>query len=342
MRINRSFFFIIFCYISVIFLSCSSEKHSKSWISLGTVCNVTLFQPKSEEIFEKIIQRVNQIEEKMSIHCQETSQIQQINANSGIKSTLVSNDTFYVIKTGYDYSQKTDGAFDITIGPLSVLWDVTNESPKVPSFENIKNKVSLVNWQNLKLDYKNNEVFLQRPGMQIDLGGIAKGYAADEAVAILKKNHINRGIIDFGGNIYAYGYKNNRLEPWKIGIKNPFQKESYPVLSVSVVDKTVVTSGVYERFFEQEGKKYHHIIDSKTGYPADTDVVSCTIIGDSSMIADAIATAVLVMGKDEGLNFLKKETSVEGIIITNDKKIYSTTGIKDNLKLLDSDFIIIQ
>ena len=175
--------------------------------------------------------------------------------------------------------------------------------------------------------------------MEVDLGSIAKGYAADEVVKILKQEGIRSAIIDLGGNIYALGSKNSDNN-WKVGIQDSFSDRGKVIGAVEVFDKTVVTSGIYERFIEEDGVRYHHILNPKTGYPYETDIAGVSIIADNSIDADALSTLTFTKGVKEGLKFVENLDNVDAIFITNDKKIYLTENIKDNFKLMNNDFEI--
>lgn len=176
--------------------------------------------------------------------------------------------------------------------------------------------------------------------MEIDLGSIAKGYIADEIANILKQEGVNRAIIDLGGNIYALGSKSSDSN-WKIGIQNPFNDRGEVVGGIEVSDKTVVTSGIYERFIEENGVKYHHILNPKTGYPYETDIAGVSIIADESIDADALSTLTFTKGVEEGLRFIEGLDNVDAIFITNDKKIYITKNIRDKFNIINTEFEIV-
>lgn len=338
---------LFFVFIITLFLGCNKTQTSRTWLALGTVCHVNLYEDGSKEKYDEIVEKLANIENKMTVNnllnqSDMVSEVEKINAESGKSSVKVSPETFYVIEKAWEYAEKTEGAFEPTIGPIVKLWNITGELPKVPSEEEIKSALALVSWKNLVLEKNEQKVYLKKKDMALDLGGIAKGYAADSIVESLKDWNVKRGIIDLGGNVYVHGYRDDKNTPWRVGIKNPFEPEGQPIIRLEVSDSAVVTSGIYERFFQQDGKHYHHIIDSKTGKSADSDVVSATIICKSSMIADILSTGTLVMGSERALDFLKKETDIEGIFITKDKRILSTVGLKDKLVLLDSSYVIIQ
>lgn len=177
--------------------------------------------------------------------------------------------------------------------------------------------------------------------MQLDLGGIAKGYAADVAASIIKEHGNQAAIINLGGNVYAYGEKANG-DSFKIGVQNPFSPRGAYLGILSVKDQTVVTSGTYERFFEQDGTVYHHILDPKTGYPVENNLESVTIVTESSMSADALSTMTFVLGLEKGLNLVESLDDVEALFITKDHQLYASSGFLNNFELTDDSFTIEQ
>ena len=181
------------------------------------------------------------------------------------------------------------------------------------------------------------EVFLKDKNMMLDLGSIAKGYVADEVVSMLKEENVKEAIIDLGGNIYALGLKNGEKN-WRIGIQNPFDNRGKVVGVVEVSNKSVVTSGIYERFIEKDGVRYHHILNPKSGYPYETTIAGVSIVSDKSVDADALSTLVFTKGVEEGLKFVESIENVDAIFVTNDKKVYTTNGIKENFKISNDEF----
>jgi len=227
------------------------------------------------------------------------SEISRLNRSGSLK---VSPDTFYIIKKAKELCQASAGAFDITVAPLVDLWGFTNRQYKLPAEDSIKNTLKLVGCDKIILHEKDNVVEFKFPGMKIDLGAIGKGFAIDCAVKILKENNINSCLINAGGQVYALGEKSG--SPWKVAIQNPRKPEITGTLELK--DKSVSTSGDYEQFFFENGKRYCHIIDPKTGYPVTSGVSSITVVTDSGLEADALSTAVFVLGKNRGEELLKK------------------------------------
>lgn len=267
----------------------------------------------------------------------ENSEVIQINSKSGIDFVKVSDETFYVIERGKHFSEISNGRFDISIGPIVKLWNIGTEEARVPSKEEIEEKKKLVNYKNVLLNEEEKSVMLKEKGMLLDLGGIAKGYAADVITDILKDSRVKHAIINLGGNVFAFGAKTSG-EPWKIGIQNPQSERGEYIGIVNIVDKTVVTSGIYERYFEENGKRYHHILDPEAGYPIENNLMGVSIIADKSIDADSLSTSVFALGIKEGMELIEDIEDVEAIFITRDFEVYATSGLKDNFKLTDPNF----
>ncbi|WP_422444460.1 FAD:protein FMN transferase [Thermoanaerobacterium sp. DL9XJH110] len=310
---------------------------TKTNFLLDTMIQITAYGPEAQRAIDEAFDRINDIQKKMTVNGQD-SEVIEINKKAGIGFQKVSPDTFYVIKKGLYYSEESHGRFDITIGPLVKLWGIGTDRARVPSQNEIKEALKLVNYKDVVLKESENSVMLKRPHMAIDLGAIAKGYAADEVVRILKENGIKSAAADLGGNIYVVGKKPNGL-PWKIGIQDPFEPRGNTFATVEVADKTLVTSGVYERFFEKNGKRYHHILDTSTGYPVENGLVSVTIISDSSIDADGLSTTVFALGLKEGMSFVERTPNIEAVFVTGDRRVYTSSGInRYNFKITNSQY----
>ncbi|MDD5409117.1 MAG: FAD:protein FMN transferase [Candidatus Omnitrophica bacterium] len=262
---------------------------------MGTFWEVISPDKRSSAI---VFAEVKRIENLLSKYI-EGSEISQLNRTGKLK---VSPDTFYIIKKSKEFWQASGGAFDITVAPLADLWGFTNQEHVVPNDDKIKLTLKLVGSDKIILHENDNVVEFKFPGMKIDLGAIAKGLALDCCVKILKENNIDSCLINAGGQVYALGEKSG--SPWKVAIQNPRKPEITGVLKLK--DKSVSTSGDYEQFFFKNGKRYCHIIDPKTGYPVSSGVSSVTVVTDSGIEADALSTAVFVLGKKSGEELLKK------------------------------------
>ncbi|MDR0551553.1 MAG: FAD:protein FMN transferase [Spirochaetaceae bacterium] len=309
--------------------SCGREDISKTSFSFGTVCNIRVYERLNAAALDAVFERLAQIERLFSPNIPE-SDISKVNSNAGIAPVPVSNETAFVLKAALRTAELSGGAFDPSIGPLVKLWGIGTDNERIPLDDEIAAALALVDWRRVHIDQSpadgsavaSESVFLETAGMALDLGAIVKGYAADEAARMLRDAGVQRAIIDFGGNIAALGQKRHgglspREEPWRIGIQNPSERRGVYAAVIPCADATLVTSGIYERFFESDDKRYHHILSTKTGYPADNELASVTIIMPlaghgaaagalyASMTADALSTTVFALGREEGERFLK-------------------------------------
>ena len=300
------------------FFSCKPRKAVTVQV-LGTVCTVNLYEDGSDRLYDLVFERLDQIDSVFNLNNPD-SEINKINAAAGKNPVEVCDDVYTVLNASLYYAEKSDGAFDPTIGPLVKLWGINTERARVPSEDEIQKTLLLVDWKKVQLKKSNDKatVFLEEPGMSLDFGGIAKGFAADEICSILKKEKVKRAIIDLGGNILVWGNKPDGT-PWKVGIKNPNNEALEPPVLLKVEGGTsVVTSGVYERYFEQDGIIYHHILNPRTGYPVQNGLLSSTVVCSSSMDADALSTVSFVLGPelyekkfDEATVFIKNDMTVQ-------------------------------
>jgi len=323
---NRFLFqlFLVSCFLFLV--SCAQQEPSRTEIALGnTLCTITLFKHGNENIYNEIFNKIREIENLMSVNIP-SSDISRINAAAGIESVQVHAEVFKVIERAVYFANVSDGAFDPTVGPLVALWGINTGSENIPSQHKIDEVLPLVNWRNIELDESNTSVFLTQRGMSLDLGAIAKGYAADSAAKIIRDANITRALIDLGGNIIVIGERSANV-PWRVGIQKPGHKRGESIVTLQLTDKTIVTSGVYERYFKENGKHYHHLFEPFSGYPADNGLLSVTIVMDVSMDADALSTAVFVLGYERGLVLLESFPEVEAIFIFENMEIRSTNRL---------------
>jgi thiamine biosynthesis lipoprotein len=317
--------------------SCSPTIASRTEFVLDTLCTITLYEYGKSSIYDEIFDQLREIENRMSAH-RKGNELDNINASAGIAPVKVSADVFMVIETALHYASLSGGAFDPSVGPLVSLWDISGD-PKLPDKEEIDRVLPLINWNDVELDRQNSTVFLKRPEMTLDLGAIAKGYAADEAAAIIRKQGVPRAIIDLGGNILLVGEKKDR-SLWGVGIQDPQSDRGDYMGIVRVKEKTVVTSGVYERFFWADDVMYHHIFSPFDGYPVRNDLLSVTIITERSIDADALSTSVFVMGYGKGSAFVKSLEGVEAVFVFDDQSIRITSGV--DFTLTDDEYRVVR
>lgn len=309
----------------------------KSYYIFDTIVQVKVYDSRiTDQHFNEIEELLQKIDAEMS-RTNNSSELAKINSNAGIKPVQVSEETFSVIQKAYDYSKMTDGRFNLAIGPLVSLWNIGNEGAHVPDQAEINELIPLSQYDLIELNPDKREVYLKQKGMILDLGGIAKGYSADVIAKYLTDNDFHSAIIDLGGNVLALGQKPGGRK-WTIGIQDPDLTRGIPIGNLKVENQTIVTSGVYERFFEEDGKYYHHILDSETGYPVDNNLSSVTILTEKSVDADALSTSIFSMGLDRGLEFAEQLDHVEALFITKDKKVYITSGMDEVLEMTNDQY----
>ncbi len=294
-------------------------------ISMGTMIEITLLS-EDEEVARKAalqaFQEIKRIEQLMSPWI-EASDVSRLNRSAGKEWVEVSRETSEVIRKAQEISRMSEGGFDITIAPLTQLWRKAREKGVPPSSEEVKKILDLVNFRNISTR-SDGKVFLKKKEMAIDLGGIAKGYAVDRAFEILTSLGYKNLIVNAGGDLRVGGLKKG--EPWSIGIQDPRSPEKV-MATISVSDSAIATSGDYEKFFFHQGKRYHHILNPKTGFPAD-GCQSVTILSKDGMTTDGLATAVFVLGPEKGYALCQRIEGVEYLIVDQEGKILFSPNLK--------------
>ncbi|MGF7058214.1 FAD:protein FMN transferase [Brassicibacter mesophilus] len=347
MRKNKNLviFVLIIMILSSISVGCNKQSSdklqqnaplSKTGFFLDTVVTIKIYEQVPESVFTDIFNMIESIENKMSIHIK-NSEVSMINEKAGVSYVKVSPETFYVIERGKYYSSLSDGHFDISIGPLVQLWGINSEGAKVPTQKELDTALSKIDYNKVLLNKSDSSVKLAEQGMIIDLGAIAKGYVADEIAKYLKSKDVKSAIIDLGGNVYALGAKSGN-EPWSIGVQNPFEPRGKHIGILTLKDKTVVTSGIYERFFEENGKRYHHILNPFTGYPVENSLAAVAIVADKSIDADGLSTTIFSLGLKEGSALIETLDGIDAIFIDKDKNVYKTSGLKDDFNISNESF----
>jgi len=259
------------------------------------------------------------------------SEVTAINMLAGKEPVSVSADTFANISLALEVGRLTSGAFDITVAPLLDVWGFGTGNTVVPSEQQLAKALPLVDYRQVRLVEEGRQVFLENAGMQLDLGGIAKGYIVDRAVEVLQAAGVSSGTVDAGGDIRAIGSKPDG-SPWRIGIRHPRERREL-VAVVELRDQAIVTSGDYERFFTVGEQRYHHLLNPQTGMPA-RGVTSVTIVAPDAFTADAYSTAVFVMGRERGMAFVESLPGVEAIILTEDGEIHLSSGLEGQVEIL--------
>ena len=327
------------CIAAVLATSCEEQEPemiSDTQFALGTTCTVQLYGAKQRKHIAPVFELIEEVENKMSVR-KDGTEAKRVNEMAGRSPVDVGDKTFTVVEKAKEYSAMSGGTFDVTIEPLVELWSIGSEDQKVPSDGEIEQALKYVDYRKLRLDRRNSTVFLVEEGMGIDLGGIAKGYAADISVDYLLEQGVDYGIINFGGNVYAFGEKYDS-ESWRIGIQAPGENRGSYVGIAEIRDKAVVTSGKYERYFVQDGVRYHHILSTEDGYPVRNGLASVTVITDRSLDADALSTLLFTLGLDEGIRRAEELEDVEAVFLTEEKIVYTTGGLREKFTISEDGY----
>lgn len=320
-------------------VGCNKEEKviTKENYLLDTLIQLKAYGKNSEKATNEAMDAISDIDDIMS-PTKPTSDVVKINNNAGKDFVKINENTLEVIKTSIKYSKLSKGNFDITVGPLVKLWGIGTENARVPSKEEIDTTLKLINYENVLIDEKNKSIKLKSPKEAIDLGGIAKGFAGDKAREILENKGIKSAYLNLGGNIVTIGNKTDGT-PWNIGIQDPLSDRGEYFGIVRVSNKSVVSSGNYERFFIKDNKRYHHILNTKTGYPSESGILSSTIISDKSIDGDALSTITFILGLEKSMEIIENIDGVDAIFVTTDKKVHTTSNIAKDFKLSSKEYI---
>lgn len=298
---------------------------------LDTTCSVSVYQidggldeDKAKAAITKAYDRCRELDKKLS-NKTDTSDVAKINNAKGAWVT-VGDDAAKVIKEGLRYGKLSDGMFDITIGRVTDLWDFHADKPKLPEDSKLQEALQHVDYRKVEVD--GNRVRLLDSEAKLDLGGIAKGYVGDEMRKVLKREGVTSAVINLGGNIVTIGTKPNG-EDYTIGIEKPFSDRQEIIGKTHIGEGTVVTSGIYERQFKLKGKRYHHVLSPKTGYPVDTDLEAVTLVttDNSSMDADAMSTICLMKGVKGAKAFIKTQKGIKAAFYADDNSVSTTKNM---------------
>lgn len=312
-----------------------SEFYEMESFCMGTVISQRVYGEKAEIAVMKVEEEIKRLETLMSFFL-ESSEITRLNNAAGKHEVELGCEALYVLNRAKYFSEMCDGTFDVTIGPVAKLWGIFTDHAKVPSKEEIDKALSFTGYKDITINNELGTAKLERVGESVDLGAIAKGYAADRAIEIYKQHGIESAFINLGGNVMVLGNKPEG-SPWMIGIQNPLLQRGQCLGVVKAVNKTIVTSGDYVRYFEKDNVKYHHILDPRTGYPANSGLISTTIVSEKSIGADALSTAIFILGLEEGMKLINSIKDMEAIFVTKDKEIYVTEGLKENFILFEGN-----
>ena len=305
-------------------------KYQSRFQMMGTFIDLVIYHQDGERLIKEIYHLLNKFSERFTVN-QPESELMTINKNAGIAPVVVERDLFQLIKTAKEISQERINPFNIAIGPLVKTWRIGFKDARVPTQQEISARLSLVDPDNIILNEQDLSVYLSQPGMEIDLGAIAKGYFADEVKKRLINEGVKSGFISLGGNVLTIGHSlDNPQQGWTVGIQDPLADRGTIIRAISLTGASIVTSGINERFFHANGQLYHHLLDSRTGMPISTDIASITIISQHSVDGEIWSTAGFLSTVTESLYYLNKQDNIEAVVISKNGRIHLTRGLSDN------------
>jgi thiamine biosynthesis lipoprotein len=301
---------------------------------LNTVITINLYDKQDEALLQECFDLISKYENIYS-RTSEHSELYTLNHGTAPYNGLtyqISDELGDLIKYGLYYSKLSSGAFDISVAPITSLWDFIALNPVLPKEEDILTALSTVNYEYIQLE-ENNITFTKKD-VGLDLGAIAKGYIADRIKELLINNGVHSAMINLGGNVLCIGEKTEGI-PFQVGIQKPFADRNEIIAVMEINDLSVVSSGIYERYFTLDGVSYHHILNPKTGYPYDNDLVSVTIISNKSVDGDGLSTTCFALGLDKGLKLIASLPGTYAVFITKDYEIYYSKGFKEAINVFD-------
>lgn len=303
----------------------TKERIRTIFFAMGTVCSITVYSPEHKKAVSTAKKRVLDLHSKFNAYDPQ-SEVSHINRNAGVRFTEVSGDTRSLLGRSVGFSKLTDGIFDITTTPISQLWKDSIRAQILPLETERAKAAALVDYRDILIE--NDAVMLKQKGQKIDLGAVAKGNAADEVRRILSEHGVENALINLGGTVVVMG------EEQTVGIQNPFEKTGIAFASVKLRNKAVVSSGLYEQGFTQNGKTYHHIINPKTGFPSDSELAGITLVGDNAELLDALSTTVFILSISQATELLKR-FQIEAIFVTKDGRVFVTDGLTDSFRFVE-------
>ena len=312
-----------------------------------TTCTITVLSQsavKAKEAIDAGFAEIKRLESLLNYYSTD-SEITAINNNAGKSPVKVSKETLDIIKKALAIAEATGGAFNPAIGPLVKLWESARHEPEhpIPSGQIISETLKLVDYSRININEAHSEIFLMDEGMEIDLGGIAKGYAADKAIVTIRSAGVRSALVSIAGDIKAAGLKIDN-KPWRVGVQDPRSKSSesqgkeYEIITtLTLSDKAVSTSGDYQRFFFKDGKRYHHIIDPRTGYPTASSLISVSVIASDGYLSDGLSTGIFILGPQRGIDLLES-MHLGGIIIDKNKEVYITEKLRREINIINEEY----
>lgn len=311
-----------FLFLCLTLSSCQKapDPITKTSFKLNTVITITIYDSEDTSLLDEAVSLCDLYENLFS-RTRETSELYRI--NEGLQQEL-SPDTESLLETALSYSRLSEGLLDPSIGPVSSLWDFHAEEPAVPELGQIQSALPLVDYK--KIQISSHRIHMDQ-GMMLDLGAVSKGYIADRIKEFLMEKGVESAVIDLGGNVLCIGSRPDG-SPFQIGIRQPFAGQNTAAAVLSINGQSVVTSGIYERCFEEEGVLYHHLLDPNTGMPCENELASVTIISDHSVDGDALSTCCFLLGMEKGMQLIDRLPDVQAVFITREGEIRYSQNFK--------------
>lgn len=321
MRKRSLFLWLPLCAALLCGCTKTREPDTHTIYAMDTVMTLSIYddRPDSSGLLNQAAAEIRRLDGLLDRGA-DGSDIKKLNQNP---DSIVSEDTAGILKTALSLCASTNGAFDITIAPVMDLWGFYGQNPRIPSPDQLSEALSQVDYRRIRQD----GAHILSGGAQIDLGGIGKGYTGDRIAALFKAQNVQSALLSLGGNVHAIGTKPDG-KPWRISIQDPADSREV-IGTADAVDQAVVTSGGYQRFFEQDGGRYHHIIDPTTGYPAESGLTSVTVIASSGALADGLSTALFVMGLDRGADYWRSRRDFGAVWVKENGEIFITENLSE-------------
>jgi len=331
MKSARLIKFILPVVCVAMICGCAAKVDSYSGVDfvMDTFVEQRWYGKNSEQAYKDIRLELQQLESKLSFYFPK-SEISELNSAAGKHPVALSDECYSILKEAVLYCEESGGIFDITVAPLTKVWDVTAEQPKVPADEEIASAKNLIGYKDIVFNDKDKSVMLKREGMSVDLGAVAKGAAAGRLRKIADEHQV-QGYVSLGGNIMMHGKKPDRSD-FIIGVRDPRGESSEFIATVTMDGLIMATTGDYERYFEQDGVRYHHILDPFTGKPSDSGLISVTVFSENGTLADSFSTSIFLQGK-EGLNKYLNRDDCMIIAVTEDFDVYASPALRDKIKI---------
>ena len=349
-RVKKSYRLLLTAVLSVVFLTACGAGEEKlltqpiedTQFLMETYVSLRIYNEGKEKVLDEGFALVQELADKITGETTE-SEISKINQAAGEEAVAVSADVFELLQLAAEYSGAMDGQFNYALGPITNLWRIGFDDARKPDQTEIDAALEKVDYKKVQFNEEEQTVFLEEAGMSLDLGAIAKGYMTDRVQELFAEEGVTSAIIDLGGNVFVMGGSPTRNgEIWNVGIQDPQGSRGESIGSTKQSDASIVTSGIYERYLEVDGELYHHLMNPKTGYPFDNQIIGISIISEKSADGDALSTLVFGLGLEDGLAYVNEREDVEAVFIMKDQAVYISDGLEDNFELTDDSYHLIK